>query len=113
MMMENLLTLLPTPMMLPPMIVGVSPEGIVEGLDEPSLWSVPTEAPVVAVGFEPEVDPAGCVPLPSGDTPALGWPIAQGCPIAPGGPGLLVPFSTSAEGPLTQGWGRCRVWLDL
>jgi len=72
MMMEDLLILLPTPMMLPPIIVGVSPEGIAEGLDEPSLWSVPTEVPVVADGFEPEVDPAGCVPLWPGCTPALG-----------------------------------------
>src|SRR5260370_42367330 len=83
---EDLLTLLPTPMMLPPIIVGVSPEGIAEGLDEPSLWSLPTEVPAVADGFEPEVDPAGCVPLwpsagvPPGPTRAPPCPTAPGCP---------------------------------
>ena len=64
-MMEDLSILLPTPMMLPPIIVGVSPEGIAAEFPEGSPWSALTGVPVVAGGFvlfAPEVDPAGCVP---------------------------------------------------
>src|SRR6266404_6258532 len=69
MMMEDLLILLPTPMMLPPIIVGVSPEGITGEFPEASPWSALTGFPVVAEGFAPEVDPAGCVPVWPGCTP--------------------------------------------
>src|SRR5713101_5576311 len=69
MMMEDLLTLLPTPMMLPPIMVGVSPESIADEFPEASPWSALTGFPVVAGAFVPEVDPAGCVPL---------W---RGCPV--------------------------------
>src|SRR6266571_3217740 len=98
MMMEDLLTLLPTPIMFPPMIVGVSPEGIADEFDEPSLWSVPTGFPTVGGGFAPEVAPAGCVPV---------WPNAPGCPGLPG------PFNAFAGVPIPAAWGSWRFCRGL
>ena len=61
-MIEDLLTLLPTPMILPPMIVGVSLRRPGCGLEPEPLWSVLTGVPVVPGGFGPEDVPPGCDP---------------------------------------------------
>src|SRR5260370_30880500 len=112
-MMEDLLTLLPTPIMLPPMIVGVSPEGIAEGLDNASLWSAPTGFPVVGGGFPPEDDPPGCVPDLPRCPPLLGWPIPLVCPHCPGCAGLPGPFNAFAGVPNQPRWSHQSVCRAL
>src|SRR5207247_3734611 len=88
MMMEDLLILLPTPIILPPIIVGVSPVGI-----GASPWSALTAFPVVDGGLVPEADPAGCVPLWPGCPLVLDWPVPGDCPVAAGCPGPTDPVN--------------------
>src|SRR2546425_10948235 len=79
-MMERLLILLPTPIMLPPMMVDVSELDPAGGFASGSFWPVPLSVPEVAGGFAPDGVPAGCVP--PGCIPL--WPSV---PLEPGGGG--------------------------
>src|SRR5580704_19553270 len=97
MMIEDLLTLLPTPMMLPPTMFGVSPSGTCEG-SEPVPWSALTGAPVVPGAVVPGVVP-GTVPgaVPLGCDPFS--PCSAFATPAPKGEGELVLASAAAGVP--------------
>src|SRR5437016_14104071 len=94
MMMEDLLILLPTPIILPPIIVGVSPVGI-----GASPWSALTAFPVVDGGLVPEADPAGCVRLWAGCPPVLDWPVPRDWPVAACCRGPAAPVSACGRAP--------------
>src|SRR6267143_4824610 len=93
-MIERLLTLLPTPMILPPIMVEGLEIEPARGFAGASPWSALTGVPVVPGGFvpvavSPDCAPPGCIPL------WLGAPLdaSGGAPILPvglaGAPGAV------------------------
>src|SRR6267142_2847262 len=100
-MMERLLILLPTPMMLPPMMVDVSELEPGWGFDCASPWSALTGVPVVPGGFVPDGVPPDCVP--PGCIPL--WPSV---PLEPGCGGVPIPPEGFGGVPGAAACGSCK-----